>query len=363
MKKILVSEAVEEMVIGRDVISNDKEKVLLARGAELDEVKIILLKREGIEYIYIRTEEEVTKYEGVEDAFAFSIDVSESNEPKKLTVVEKALVIEDIVLQTLEDARNGKKLDRTLISSAVDLLMEEVSDGSNLFGLLRRDEGHNRYLINHSINVAIIAVALSKWLKYSKIDQRNIALAGLLHDLGKVKISNLILDKPTKLTANEFDLMKKHTTYGYNIIKDAVGINKGVLYGILQHHEREDGSGYPLRLKGSQIHEYAKIIAISDVYDAMTSNKIYKQKENPFSVQEELEAESFSKLDPGMVYVFLKNLSKLYIGKRVLLSNLEQGEIVYINPNMPTKPVIKIRDDYYVDLSIKRDIKVKEMID
>lgn len=364
MKKISVSEAKDSMVLGRDVVSLDKTKVLLARGAELDEVKIILLKREGIETIYIRSDEEIGHYASGEDAVAFSFDVTEeSTQTKKMTAEEKSIRLDEIVTDMLEDCRNGKRLDRGQLSIAVDILMEEVSDGSNLFGLLRREDNINRYLINHSINVAIISIALSKWLRYSKVDQRNIALAGLLHDVGKVKISNIILDKPGKLTPSEFEIMKKHTTYGYNILKDTIGIGKSVLYGVLQHHEREDGSGYPLRLKGNQIHEYGKIIAISDVYDAMTTTKIYKQKENPFSVQEEIQREAFSRLDPGMTYVFLKNVSKLYIGKKALLSNGEQGEIVYINPSTPTKPVIRVREDYYVDLGVKKDITVKEMID
>jgi len=164
------------------------------------------------------------------------------------------------------------------------------------------------------------------------------------------------------LTPKEFEIMKKHPLYGYNYLKDAIGISKIVTNAVLQHHEREDGSGYPLKIKGDQIHPYAKILAIADVFDAITSNKSYSEKKNPFYAQEIIQSDSFSKLDPGICYTFLKNLSKMYIGKAVLLTDGTIGEIVYIHANAPTRPVIKVDEENYVDLSTNRSIDVQEMI-
>lgn len=212
------------------------------------------------------------------------------------------------------------------------------------------------------MNVSIISIALGNWLHYSLGDLRLLAMSGLLHDLGKMKISNMILDKPGKLTPKEFEIMKKHPLYGYNYLKDAIGISKIVTNAVLQHHEREDGSGYPLKIKGDQIHPYAKILAIADVFDAITSNKSYSEKKNPFYAQEIIQSDSFSKLDPGICYTFLKNLSKMYIGKAVLLTDGTIGEIVYIHANAPTRPVIKVDEENYVDLSTNRSIDVQEMI-
>lgn len=377
MKKIKVEDASVGMIIGRDVISHDRNTVLLTRGTELDQNKIYLLLRDEIDRIYIRTEAEVADNFGEEDDdFAIEIDVSENedqNRPRpklrKPKVEEKKEKIQynykdvrEMISHVYSDVRMGKKLDRALITNAVDFLIAEVRETNHLFGVLKRSEDPKDYLINHIMNVSIISIALGNWLHYSLGDLRLLAMSGLLHDLGKMKISNMILDKPGKLTPKEFEIMKKHPLYGYNYLKDAIGISKIVTNAVLQHHEREDGSGYPLKIKGDQIHPYAKILAIADVFDAITSNKSYSEKKNPFYAQEIIQSDSFSKLDPGICYTFLKNLSKMYIGKAVLLTDGTIGEIVYIHANAPTRPVIKVDEENYVDLSTNRSIDVQEMI-
>ncbi|MCT4661946.1 MAG: HD-GYP domain-containing protein [Tissierellales bacterium] len=361
MKRIKVESAEDGMILGRDVLSADRESVLMTRNTVLDEIKIILLKREEIDTIFVRSEAEVLNQMQKDDDFAVAISIDEDDEHPK-TTLEKRIRMEEIVRNLYEDARMSKKLDRASVTEAIDYIVEEVKDANNLFEIIKKNEDPKDYLVYHTINTSTIAVVIGNWLHYSKNDLRLLAMAGLLHDLGKMKISNMILDKPGKLTDKEFEVMKKHPMYTYNYLKDAIGMNKAVLNAVIQHHEREDGSGYPLKLKGDQIHPYAKILAIADVFDAITANRSYKEDENPFYAQEVIQSDSFSKLDPGICYTFLKNLSKLYIGRAVMLDDGTIGEIVYIHANAPTKPVIKVDENTYIDLSANSKLHVKEMI-
>ena len=140
--------------------------------------------------------------------------------------------------------------------------------------------------------------------------------------------------------------MMKHPIYSYNVLLDTIGISKNILLGVLQHHEREDGSGYPYGIKGDKIHEYAKIIAICDVYDALTSDRNYRKKVSPFYAAEILEEQSFGILDPYITRLFLNKISEFYVGCEVLLSNNEIGKIIYVHPQSPNKTIVKTGDKY-----------------
>ncbi len=224
----------------------------------------------------------------------------------------------------------------------------EIIQHNNILGRLRQLEEKDDYVFNHSLNVAMLAIMIGKWLDYSEKQIKQIALTGLFHDIGKLKISDNILQKPRELTIEEREIMMKHPIYSYNVLLDTVGISKNVLIGVLQHHEREDGSGYPPHgIKGDKIHEYSKIIAVCDVYDALTSDRYYRRKISPFYAAEMLEEQSFGgALDPYITRLFLDKLSEFYVGCEVLLSSGEVGTIIYVHPQNPTKSIVKSGDEY-----------------
>ena len=155
--------------------------------------------------------------------------------------------------------------------------------------------------------------------------------------------------------------MRKHPIYSFNILSETIGISKNVLIGVLQHHEREDGSGYPQGIKGDKIHEYAKVVAVCDVYDALTSDRQYKNKSSPFYAAEVLEEQSFGVLNPIITRLFLDKIAEFYVGSKVLLSNGEEGEIIYVHPQNPTKTIVKIGDKY-INFLEPQDISVVDII-
>src|SRR5690625_7353760 len=129
----------------------------------------------------------------------------------------------------------------------------------------------------------------------------------LLHDVGKMLVPEEILNKPGQLTEEEFQEMKNHTLYGYEILKDTVGVNHRQALVALQHHERMDGSGYPLQLKRDEIDLFSRIVAVADVFHAMSSNRVYQERSPLYEVLAEMEREVIAKLDPEITYLFIRS--------------------------------------------------------
>ncbi|MBC8080787.1 MAG: HD-GYP domain-containing protein [Gorillibacterium sp.] len=217
------------------------------------------------------------------------------------------------------------------------------------------------YQYSNAIYVSLNSYQLAKWHGYPEKDWIPVALAGLLHNIGNVKVDPSILNKRDKLTTTERDEMKRHTVFGYQMLKNVPAINEGVKLATLQHHEKEDGSGYPMGIKGDQIHPYAKIIAILEVFYAMTSNSIYKNAESPYLALEQLHQESFGKLDPALVITFIERSTQFYNGTLVKLSDGRIGEIVFTDRNDPTRPWVKV-GDLIVNLVLERQLYISEVV-
>jgi len=181
------------------------------------------------------------------------------------------------------------------------------------------------------------------WLGMNKTETANLITAGLLHDLGKLKIPLEILHKKGRLTDEEFEIMKSHTVVGYRLLQNQ-NIPEEMKLAALMHHERIDGSGYPIGAKDKQINEYAKIIAICDIYDAMTANRVYRGRICPFEVIKQFEVSSFGELDTNYLLTVLKNIAYTYFGSWVRLSNGISAEIVYIHQNDLSRPIVRAGD-------------------
>lgn len=218
----------------------------------------------------------------------------------------------------------------------------------------------DEYTFIHSVNVAFYSMLIGRWMKMSKDEMKVLIQAGILHDIGKIKVDNKILNKPGKLTFEEFQEMKKHPVYGYDIIKEKNDIGDNIKKAVISHHERMDGSGYPYGLAGDNINLYARIVAIADTYDAMTSNRIYKKKVTPFKSFDMFLQEGLALYDIEIVNVFLNNISTYYIGSNVVLSNGQKGKIVYIPPYDILSPIIETESGY-LDFSRNNNISIEDV--
>lgn len=220
---------------------------------------------------------------------------------------------------------------------------------------------HEDYYYHNSILTAMTSYLLADWHGLPQKDHFPIAMAGLLHDIGNVGVDSDILHKSGKLTSKESEQIRKHTVIGYNLLKNIPALNDGIKLSTLQHHEKIDGTGYPLGVKGDRIHLYAKIIAVADIYHAMTSKRNYKNAESPYLVLEQLYNEAFGKLDPAIVQTLINKLTQIHNGILVRLSDKSVGEIVFTDRSNPTRPWVKI-DGKIVNLSLNRSLYIEEIV-
>lgn len=241
---------------------------------------------------------------------------------------------------------NNRLMNNALITD-MDLINEVI-----------KEQKVEDYLFNHSVNVAIIGNLIGKWLDLGKEDIKILTLGGLVHDIGKLKIDKKILDKPEKLTEEEFEEVKKHPSYSHKILTEMGYNEEKLLRAVTLHHEREDGTGYPLGIKSKNIPIHSKIIAIADIFDAMTSNRVYDKKMNIFKVMEKFQKETFGKLDYKMVTLFIKKFLEFYIGSEVTLNTGDKAKILNFNSFEITKPILMTGEGKIIDTSRVRTVEI-----
>lgn len=216
-------------------------------------------------------------------------------------------------------------------------------------------------IYRHGVNVAALSMILGKWIGLDDIQLNLLTYAGILHDFGKTKIDDIILNKVEPLSKSEMDKVKTHPIIAYKFINKISFLDKSVANSILMHHEREDGSGYPLGINGDKIHLFAKIIAIADTFDAINSNRSYRQSKKPFEALQIIKEDSLGKLDYNYCNIFLTHVVNYYMGENVLLSNGTICKIIQINKNDLLKPML-LGEDGFVDLNKDPNLHVKELL-
>lgn len=333
------------MVLADNIGSLKSGAVLITKGTILNKTAIASIISQGIEEVFIYDKD----------------DTKDISDIKTDTFVKNYEALSGKVENIFRNIRFGKKIILTEVSEEVDNLIVDIIQNDNILGRIRQIEEKDDFLFNHSLNVFMLATMMGKWLNYSEKKIKQLALAGLFHDIGKLKIPDNIVNKSSLLTEDEENTMKKHSIYSYNILSETIGISKNTLLGVLQHHEREDGSGYPQRLKEDKIHEYAKIIAVCDIYDTFTFDKRYKHRRSPFYAARILEQQSFGILNAKVSRLFLDKISEFYVGCQVILSNEEIGKIIYVNPQNSTKPIVKVGEKY-INFSESQDLSIVEIV-
>lgn len=341
MLKIKMSSLKPGVKLGKDIYSFDGN-LLLPKGVVITNDHLVAFARRNIDDVFVvESNAHVKTEKSFEDVYAHSLDVI------------KAFMLE---------AKLGRPLEINDISYTVDMLVEQAFDQHGLFRQMRMMMNKDDYLFTHSINVSLLCILIGRWLKCEDEVIKDLGLAGLLHDIGKIYLSDQILNKPEKLNENEFEEIKKHTLMGYNLLNQYPWINKEVGNAILMHHERADGSGYPVGVKGYKIGFYASAVAVADVYDALTTSRIYSNKVSPYTAAEILWQESFGKLDPRISKVFYDKITDFYVGNEVVLSNGKKGVVVFVDPSQPTRPIVMVGDEFF-NLALERSITIQDIVD
>jgi HD-GYP domain-containing protein (c-di-GMP phosphodiesterase class II) len=272
--------------------------------------------------------------------------------------IDEALVQ---VRSIFTDVRNTNRIPLMDVRKKLIPVINKITVNTGLFGLLNDLQAKDDYTYYHNIGVSIIATMIGKWMQLSKQDLAILAVSAFLHDIGKLKVPKEILNKAGKLTETEFELMKKHTIYGYEIIKNTVGCSHRHALVALQHHEREDGSGYPLGLKGDKLDILSKIVAVADVFHAMTSKRVYHDAIPFHQVLHKMQQNAFGKLDLTITTLFMEKIMSTSIGSETVLTDGRRAKIVMINPNNRINPLVSINDGF-VDLSKHRNLNLAQVL-
>lgn len=248
-----------------------------------------------------------------------------------------------------------------MLAPTMKLLSSEGDNTFGVFDMLHNMRQFDDLTYTHSMNVALICNVFAKWLGLSNEEAKLATACGMLHDIGKLKIDDSIIKKPGKLTDAEYARIKAHPVEGYKILQHQ-NINEHIKNSALMHHEKCDGTGYPLNLPAEKIDSYAKLVAIVDVYDAMTSARVYRGALCPFTVIELFENEGLHKYDIVYIMTFLENVINTYIDNRVLLSDGRVGVIKWIDKNNLSKPMVQLVDQSFVELSKYKDLKITKIL-
>jgi len=399
VKKVAASKLEEGMILGAPIVNNESMIELLSRGTTLSKRHITLITQMGIDDVFIvddvvELEEPVEmnldqlatladaegkpfdynklkeELEAIDQHVYEPVTRSKVNERMKVHVLtgEGNIPIDErhreVIMETkglIETIKKDGDLDLERIKDNVEKALPDMIRNNDVLMRLNQLKATDDYTFGHSLRVSILAAMLGKWLGYSDEEILELAETGLLFDMGKMRIPEYLLQKPGKVTPEEFELLKKHAQFGYSILLSTRGVSSNIKYATLHHHERMDGSGYPLRLRENQIHDFAKIIMVCDVFDALVTDRPYSKAISPIMAAEYLLWSSGKLFDTKVCYVFIKNLAEFYIGKKVKLTSGETGTIVFIEDNYPTRPIVKVGDKF-VNLIKEREINVEAIL-
>lgn len=232
----------------------------------------------------------------------------------------------------------------------------------SLFRSLYVLEGADSYTYRHSINVGILSALIARLLKWDEEMVQVMGAAGFLHDIGKMKISKEILLKPDQLTKQEFEEMKKHTIYGYELINGMEGKCETLALCALLHHERLDGSGYPEGRTREEIPIACQVLAVADIFDAICSDRVYKTRTSPFEAAQQLwKLACDGLINIEIVQVFVHYIAQLYVGSRARLSDGDDVEIILIHQDEPMRPLVRRREEF-IDLRYHRQLLIEKLI-
>lgn len=334
---------------------------LVQRGSILDNYVIDSLLKMGVMMVYIQSGEETAgdieksispqarkQIERLHTDDRSKVELSDSVKTRVAEGIQ--FIYSNTASKELADATNNIASNLMNAINSTDAIAVDIS------ALKTSDE----YTFKHSVDVATMSMVLAKQQGLSQKQIYEIGVAGLLHDIGKTKIPLDILNKPARLTDEEFAVMKQHPVFGYRMIKDRDEFSNEICMAVLQHHEKMNSKGYPVGFPSDKITQYARILTIADIYDALVTERPYK---SAFSQREAVEMimSMTGELDLTAMKSFLESMILYPVDSIVELSNGEKAKVVKNNPHYILRPtVVGIKSGRVYDLSM--DIKCANII-
>ena len=343
MQRVSLERLRPGMMTSENVFTADGQ-LLLGANAEIQESYLLRLRQIGIPAVYVRN-----PY------------FDDATPPDIVDELARVRLISSLQRQFLL-IREGKSWDIHQFMRMAEQIVTEVTLNSRVLVQLTDIRSYNEFTFGHSVNVAVLSTVIGLALEYSPRKLHDVALGGLLHDVGKMGLDPKILNKRGKLTEEEYSVVKTHTTMGFDILRKAIPriVPIPSMHMALQHHERPDGAGYPRSLKKTEIHEYALIAAVADVYDAVTCDRPYNKGKFPHEACLLMTEGMTRQFDMDVLTAFLTRVAIYPIGSVVLLSTGEIGVVSEIHWGMQNRPTLRLivdRDKRIVSHVAKIDLR------
>lgn len=338
-------------------VFHDNGNILIQAGIPLSQRIINRLIKLGIAFVYIH--DDITKDIEVKNAISDETRVEAINTIKKeFAEIENHHIIGES-LNTIHLSKNFAKV--------VQKILTDIKESDDVISILSDVYCYDSYIFTHSLNVTIYTIGLGMELKFNEKQLFEIGLGAILHDVGKIMVPKEILEKNGRLTNEEFEIIKNHSRAGFDLLRNAPNISLITAHCAFQHHERLNGSGYPQGISGDQIHLYAKILAVADVFDAVTSNRVYRKAMLPHEGLEILYAGAGTLFDKQIVEMFSRTVAIYPTGLTVYLSDGRKGVVSRQNKFFSMRPFIRIIEHagarvepYEVDLLKDRHVTIIE---
>lgn len=342
MRLISTSMLKPNMILAKSIYYND---CLILRDGQKDIDRFVKqLYNMGIEYVYI----EDSKSKGIEIPDAISQE----------TRVSCKLALR----KTMEDFEKNSTMDLTGISNAIEEIINDILSNPDIQVSLNDISAADDYTFAHSVSTTVYSLLIAKQLNYSDYMMKKLAMGTILHDVGKVFLDEKVLFKKDPLTLEEFEYVKSHAELGYKALQKCVHLTELSRIVTLLHHERMDGSGYPKGVDASELHEFARIVAIADVYDALTTDRCYRKKWTASKSVDYLIEYADTKFDANMVSLFIQQIAIFPNGSMVRLSNDFVAIVKEQNRSAPFRPIVRvIKDERGYDIDMYEIDLLKEL--
>jgi len=329
MRRVLVSFLKDGMKLGRTIYNNKGEELLRA-GVILDDDYINLLTKTNVAFVL------------VDDGVPFQLPEA----PDVISRQTRKVAVSQIKKVLLDSKESGRLViePQTLYNTVGELIQQLLANRDVIFNLvdLRMMDD---YLFAHSVNVCILSVMTGITLGYGRNDLETLGIGALLHDLGIMKMPDKLLNKPSSLSKEEWEIIKMHPIYGYETITEAGNLDEAHAIIALQHHENYDGSGYPLGITGDQFSEFAQIVSLADRFDAITSERSYRKAYPPIEAYEMCEASMNYLVSESVARAFMYNIAAYPSNTVVELNNGMIGVTTQTFKGNSLFPLVKVYSD------------------
>lgn len=325
MRLVSLSMLRPDMVLAKSIYY--RECLILRSGMDNLEQYVNNLKNIGIDFVYV----EDSKSSGIEIPDAIS--------------EETRVTCKKILRQTIDEFENKTIIDLSDITDTIQSIIDDILANEDMQISLNDISASDEYTFSHSVSTTVYSLLIARQLGYNKGMMEKLAAGALFHDIGKILLDKNILNKEGKLDSEETEHIKLHPTLGYETLKKCPSLTELSRIVALYHHERMDGTGYPSGIKASELHEVVRIVAVADTYDALVSDRCYRQKWTSNQAVNFLIEHAETKFDTRLVSAFIKQIAIYPNGSMVRLSDNCIGIIKEQNKNFPLRPIVRVITD------------------